>query len=38
MAPDQVRQPIRAEDHRTAKRGTRILVAQRTDLVSFKQR
>ena len=37
MAPDQVRQPIRAEDHRTAKRGTRILVAQRTDLVSFKQ-
>ena len=38
MAPDQVRLPIRAEDNRTATRGKRILVAQRTDLVSFKQR
>ena len=37
MAPDQVRWPIRSEDNRKARRSRHILVAERTDLISFRQ-
>jgi hypothetical protein len=37
MAPDRVRWPIRAEDNRRSAGGGRILVAQQTELVAFKQ-
>ena len=37
MSPDRVRWPIRAEDNKRAAGGKRILVAQQTELVAFKQ-
>ena len=37
MAPDHVRWPLRAEDNKKATRRGRILVAQRVELISFRQ-